>query len=737
MSDRRPITAEDLLRLRMPSEPRLAPDGSAVAFVLTEIDRERNRYVSHLWVVPTDGSGPPRQLTFASARDRSPRWSADGRRLYFISDRGDRSQLWVLPLDGGEPRALTTLPEGEVSEPLPSPDGTRVAFLYRAKPAAETKPAREEREKSGASRPPRVVRRLGYREEGTGFIGEERRRLWVVDAAGGEPQPITAGDFDAKCPCWSPDGLRIAFAANRGPDSDLNGSRDELLLLAPECGELEQVPKPEGPVRSLAWLPAVGGSGEALVFAGHDRPEEIWGVTDTHLWLAPLDGTPVRDLTPALDRPVGLYTLSDTRAVGGGAEPVSIDGGAAVAFLVADRGSTQLCRVSRCGGDVAWLTESPVEVSAVTADAAGERVVVLMGSATEPGDLYVAANPTPHPGPGPRRCPLRGQDAAPPPPPEGEGESRAPNQGQRLQAPPSLSGKGDGGLGSPAWQRVTHLHEEFRAPLQLAEPEERWVETPGGGRVHGWLLKPPGFDPARRYPLVLKIHGGPHTQYGYAFFHEFQFLAASGYLVLYGNPRGSKGYGQAWVTDLKGRWGEADLPDLMALVDDAIATGGADPKRLGVAGGSYGGFMTNWVIAHTDRFQAAVTDRCVANVLSHVGTCDFNYDDGGYFPATVAGPLPPDGYLAASPLLLAGRMHTPLLILHAEGDLRCPIEQADQLFAALRRLRRPVEYVRYGPEADHGLSRTGPPDLRLDRLERIRAWFDAHLQRRSSERADD
>src|SRR5262249_9694284 len=146
--------------------------------------------------------------------------------------------------------------------------------------------------------------------------------------------------------------------------------------------------------------------------------------------------------------------------------------------------------------------------------------------------------------------------------------------------------------------------------LRLSAPEERHAETPGGGQVHGWLLKPPDFDPGKRYPMVLKIHGGPHTQYGYTFFHEFQFLAARGYLVLYANPRGSKGYGQQWVEDLRGRWGEGDLPDLLALVDDAVATGHADPAHLGVAGGSYGGFMTNWVLAHSDRFQAGVTDRC-------------------------------------------------------------------------------------------------------------------------------
>jgi dipeptidyl aminopeptidase/acylaminoacyl peptidase len=699
MDERRKITAEDLLRMRFPSEPRVAPDGSAVAFVLTEIDRAQNRYVSHLWLVPitpAGEAGPPRQLTFAPARDRSPRWSPDSRHLFFVSNRGvgepqrgpesaTGRQLWMLPLHGGEPRVLTRLEEGAVSEPLPSPDGAHLAFLYRAKPEAERKKAVEERERSGASRPPRVVRRLGYREEGAGYIGHERRHLWMVPADGGDAVALTTDDFDVKLPAWSPDGRYIAFAANRGPDSDLNGARDELLLLPLAGGPLAQVTKPDGPVFALAWAPGA----DALAFVGHDHPEDVWGVTDAHLWLAAFDA-PARDLTPDLDRPVGLYTLSDTRAVSGVPAPVWVAGGAEIAFLVADRGATHLCSVPREGGAVRRHTAGPAEVSALSADAAGRRLAILQGSALEPGDFYLHSFPA-----APAET-AAGEQAA----------SRDPHH-------------------SP--QRLTALHQEFLDSLWLAAPEERVATAPDGSPVHGWLLKPPDFDPSRRYPLVLKIHGGPHTQYGHTFFHEFQLLAARGYLVLYANPRGSKGYGQAWTADLKGRWGEADLPDLMALVDDAIATGGADPERLAVSGGSYGGFMTNWVVAHSDRFRAAITDRCVANLLSHVGTCDFNYDDGAYFPATVAGPLPLDAYLTSSPVLLASRIHTPLLILHSEGDLRCPIEQADQLFAALRRLRRPVEFVRYPPEADHGLSRTGPPDLRLDRLERILAWFDAHL----------
>src|SRR5947209_8454917 len=403
METRRKITAEDLLRMRFPSEPRLAPDGSAVAFVLTEIDPEKNRYVSHLWLVPVragQNAGPPRQLTFAPARDRSPRWSPDGRRLFFVSDRGaggpqggpgpvPGQQLWMLPLDGGEPHALTCLEEGAVSEPLPSPDGAHVAFLYRAKPAAERKKANEEREKSGASRPPRVVRQLGYREEGTGFIGEERRHLWMIPAEGGTPIALTTGDFDVKHPAWSPDGRRIAFAANRGPDADLNGARDELLLLSLSGGPLEAVPKPEGPVQALAWAP----DGSALAFVGHDHPEDVWGVTDAHLWLAPLVGPPAHDLTRDLDRPVGLYTLSDTRAVGGPPTPVWVAGGSEIAFVIADRGATPLCSVPREGGTVRRHTFGPVEVSALTTDASGEQLAILQGGALEPGDLYLGRFP--------------------------------------------------------------------------------------------------------------------------------------------------------------------------------------------------------------------------------------------------------------------------------------------------------------------------------------------------------
>jgi dipeptidyl aminopeptidase/acylaminoacyl peptidase len=277
--------------------------------------------------------------------------------------------------------------------------------------------------------------------------------------------------------------------------------------------------------------------------------------------------------------------------------------------------------------------------------------------------------------------------------------------------------------GAPAeLRRLTDANGSLLAELELAAPEEV-VAPSGDGEVHGWLLRPKSGAPA---PLVLYIHGGPHTQYGWSMLHEFQLLAARGYAVLYTNPHGSRGYGQAHVEAIRSDWGGADYRDLMAAVDHAVTLPGIDPERLGVTGGSYGGYMTNWIVGHTDRFRCGITQRSVVNLHSMGGTCDFNFSESPYFGGNTWSE--PERFLAQSPLSYAGNVRTPLLILHSEGDLRCPIEQAEQLFAALRRQGKEVELVRYPREANHGLSRCGPPDLRRDRLERILGWLDRWLR---------
>jgi dipeptidyl aminopeptidase/acylaminoacyl peptidase len=227
---------------------------------------------------------------------------------------------------------------------------------------------------------------------------------------------------------------------------------------------------------------------------------------------------------------------------------------------------------------------------------------------------------------------------------------------------------------------------------------------------------------------VLYVHGGPAAQYGGQStpFHELQWLAANGYVVVFSNPRGSKGYGEAHTKAIKGDWGHRDWEDVQAVADYAAALPYVDAQRMAIMGGSYGGFMTAWAVGHTDRFRCAIADRLVANLHSMSGTCDFAWQHGKTWKGNAWDD--PSDLWRCSPLAYAGRINTPMLIIHSDGDLRCPVGQAEELFAALRAQRKTVELVRYPSESSHGMSRNGPPDLRLDRLRRNLAWLDRYLK---------
>jgi dipeptidyl aminopeptidase/acylaminoacyl peptidase len=276
-------------------------------------------------------------------------------------------------------------------------------------------------------------------------------------------------------------------------------------------------------------------------------------------------------------------------------------------------------------------------------------------------------------------------------------------------------------------QLTTH-NADFLAEVELAPAMEFRSHNPVDGKeIQGWVLHPPGFDEAKetKYPLVVQIHGGPHAMYGQAMFHEMQLMAAHGYVVLFTNPRGSSGYGEEFTSCTRGTWGESDMPDVMAALDTLVAKGYVDEQRMGVTGGSYGGYLTNWIIGHTDRFRAAATQRCVSDVVSFYGTSDIGFTFGEYeFDGT-----PWDQYERLrhhSPITYVESMKTPLLIIHSEQDLRCPIEQGEQLFIALKRLGRETTFVRI-PDESHNLSRNGTPSRRLARLHHLLTWFDQQL----------
>lgn len=676
---RRTITAEDLYAIRVITDLQVSPDGAYVAFSLRSIDRAQNRYRSTVWVVSLeDEHEPPRRLT-AGPSDTQPRWSPDGRVLVFVSDRTGDKQLWAIALDGGEAWQLTNHERG-VSDPVWSPAGDAIAYLSRGAP----RPAGE-----GANTPQpgnspsdvRVVTRLKYRADGEGFIGDQPRHLWVVpftglpqrdDPALPQPHRLTDGDWDDSDPAWSPDGRAIAFSSNRTPDREVNTVSDIwVVTVAPESetGMLRKLTGSLGPARAPAWSP----DGRLIAYLGHTNPPDTGLATNTQLWCVPaesLDGAAARRLSEPLDRSLANHILGDLRAAQETLAPHWAPDGRWIYTLVSDRGCCHIVRFSAAGGEVERVVSGERQVYAFDLTPDGRGVVFAASTPLDPGECFVA-----------RR---------------GEGE-----------------------------HRLTQVNSDWLAQVQLSAPQRLLYRSFDGQEIEGWLLRPPDAAPGRRYPLILYIHGGPHALYGYTFMHEFQFLAARGFAVLYTNPRGSQGYGQHFAACIRQGWGTLDYQDVMAGVEAALHFHDIDPQRLGVAGGSYGGYLTNWIVGHTDRFKAAVSERSVTNLYSFYGTSDIGWS----FAEFEVGGTPQENapaYLERSPITYAGRITTPLLILHSENDLRCPIEQAEQLFAALRRRGRTVQFVRF-PDEDHNLSRSGQPRHRIERLQRIAGWFERFL----------
>lgn len=662
----RAITVDDLFQLKLVSDAQISPDGQRVVCVVKTIDREKNKYFSHLYLCDLR-TREVRQFTSGEVADSQPRWSPDGKRIAFVSNRQKpKTQIFVIPADGGEAQALTVLEEGSIGEIAWSPDGSKIAFTFRQTPEQWREAAVKERKEKGLSTPPRIVTRPFYRLDGAGFFDSEYYQVWVADARSGESKRLT----DEKTSCgslsWSPDSQRIAFVCNRSENPDLNPNLVDIWLVPCEGGELQCVQAPKGPKSAVAFSP----DGTCIAYIGHTKVEDIWGVSNDHLWVANLQTGEARDIMEGFDRSLGNLTLSDMRDVGGESCPVWTPDGRRLLFLASDRGATYLYSLSAEGGEPTPLRGERADITGFTLSADGTRVAWCEGTPVQLHEVFVGTL------------------------------------------------EGDSVAGAEA---VTHFNAEWLAEVRLQTPEEFTCLSSDGNEVHGWIIHPPDFDPARRYPLILEIHGGPHAQYGWVFFHEFQLLAAQGYVVVYTNPRGSKGYGEAYTASIKGAWGGPDYTDVMAAVDGAVGRGYIDEARMGVMGGSYGGYMTNWVVSHTNRFRAAITDRSVVNLHSMAGTCDYPLLPGDYFRGNAW--AEPEHLWEHSPLKYAANIQTPLLIIHSEGDLRCPMEQAEQLFAALKVQGKQAVLIRYPQESSHGMSRSGPPDLRVHRLEQILQWW--------------
>jgi dipeptidyl aminopeptidase/acylaminoacyl peptidase len=662
---KRRIEIEDLFRLRTVTAADVSPDGERIAFAVQRQDLAKNKTFSSLYLIPARG-GRLRRLTRGDHADGAPRFSPDGRVLAFLSDRDKGRSVWLLPMEGGEPERLTDR-DGTVSDYDWSPDGKTIAISYR--PLTERQKLERDGKTDAVARRPdfRHVTRLRYKMDGAGYLPEkERFHVHIVRVASGKRTPITKGEHDDLEPRFSPDGSRIAFVSNRVEDPDLFPGNGDLYTVRRDGAGLRKVTREPGAAGSAVWTP----DGKQLVYLGNVSRPFQWARHHIHVRRVPAGGGASVDLTPDLDRNAYNAVIGDLgTALASGPGPVVAPDGESVVFCFTDEGACRLATVPLGGGEtVVRDVGSPVVLGYGFAREAATGWL-LAGDLLEPGDLY-----------------------------------RLPD-----------------GDGSP--KRLTRLNATVLRGLDLVEPEEVRIPRPGG-EVHGWLLRPPGFRKGRRYPAVLEVHGGPHVAYGRVFFHEMQLLAARGYIVLMTNPRGSDGYGLDHRTAILNAYGTVDADDLMTAVDALLKREPVDPKRLYLTGGSYGGFMTNWLVAHTDRFRAAVTQRSVTNLSSFFGSSDIGWSFGqAEFDGTPWDE--PERYERCSPLTYADRVETPLLILHSESDLRCPIEQGEQLFVKLKVLGKEVEMVRFVGES-HGLSRGGRPQNRAERLRRILDWFKRH-----------
>ncbi len=660
----RPIGPEDVLRFQTVGEAQISPDGTRVAYTLHTIDRDDDTTRSAIWIVPFDG-GAPAQFTSGSHRDSAPRWSPDGSQFAFLSDREGKPQLYLMPVDGGEPRRLTNLPDG-AGVPVWSPDGTRLAFSTSV---LREEPPSDPKQRERWARRPRHLTTTAYKADGAGFVADRCQRLYVVPAAGGDAQPLSDLTLDSSEPAWSPDGATLAFIGARPEERDLEHpfgllGMNGLYLVGAQGGEPRRL-------CTLARLGQPAFSPDGRTLAVHASAADLRDrLLDAHVWLVPLDGGAPRDLTPDLDRGVQLPFPPTPPP-----RPAWSADGSRVLFAIGDRGNVHLYAADVRDGTASPLLEGEREVIAWSYAPAAERVAFVASDPRTPAEVFAA--------------------------------------------------RADGS----AERRLTQINDALLAELAFQPAERRTFQTPHG-EIDGWLRLPLGGE--RPAPLLVLIHGGPQGAHGSALLgldHPVAHCAAArGWAVLMLNPTGSGSYGHAFATRLVGRWGEEDLTEQLAAVDALIAEGVADAERLAVAGYSYGGYMTSWVVGHTDRFKAAVIGAPVTNLESMYGTSDIGVP---FLPAEIGGGLPElrETYRRLSPISYIDQVRTPCLVLHGEADDRCPIGQGEEWFAGLRARGQTAEMVRY-PGGSHGFLLLGPPSHRLDFMQRVLGWIERFVPAR-------
>ena len=676
VSTKRNITEKDLFNFVWIGGPQISPDGARVVFTRVVTDEKHNGYETSIWMVGTSGSETPVRLTNGK-HDAAARWAPDGKRIAFVrggekddSGKPRPAQIAILSLEGGEARMITDLPKGGAG-PVWSPDGKRIAFLSSTTPEDiekehkkkdDTKPGNREAKEGSAANPSatkksdadgdhepdiHIITRAVYRDNEEGYLDAKRHdHIWVVDVPGNSDEPgkamqLTSGDYDEGEIVWTRDGSRIYFLTSRIDEPYYETASTEIYWVPTSSagGKPEKLASIPMGIGDLALSP----DERRLAFHG-SVTQPIRSYSQPDLWV--LDVAPnaqPKNLTAKYDFDMGSSVFGDNAAPrgGGGATLHWSPDGRWLFDIVAKQGRTPMVRVDAETGAVTEIThgEQAVFDFAITPDA--RSAVALVSTPVMVGDLY----------------------------------SVSMDEGKE-----------------GAQTRLTDANKTMWAGLNLTGPEEINYKSFDGLPIQGWIQKPPDFDAKKKYPLILNIHGGPHAAYGWVFDHEFRWMAAKGYVVLYINPRGSTGYGQDFGNIIQYHYPGDDYRDLMVGVDEVLKRGYVDPKKLGITGGSGGGVLTDWAVTQTDRFAAAVSQRDISNWASWWYTADFTLFQPSWFKAPPF--QDPKDYANRSAITFVEKIHTPMMFILGQSDYRTPQDSGgEQLFRALKWLKRPTAMV--------------------------------------------
>ena len=689
----------DTLRIAGVGDAQISPDGGWVAYTVSVTESNATR--STLWLARTgpDLTRPSENRTTqpllpAGWNASAPRWSTDGRRIAFLASRERESGLWVVSLAGDrQPRLVASIRETNFFIPYAgasfawSPDSRRIAFISASE---EEGPAGESARASSTD--PRVIDRIQYKSR-TSFSDNLRTHVWVTDVDNPAPRQLTSGSFYDHALTWNPNGREIAFLSNHESDPDAVNNSD-IFAVDVEGGRVRPITATRGCEYEPQWSP--DGKWIAYTATRRDVTTIDSVAEDAHIWVIDAAGGAGRELTAAQDRRARSPRWSpDSQAI---------------FFLAGDRGRTLLYRVSLrtrdvnapfddrrapAGGDDASITDKSVPARWLSL-----RSYQISGFSVSSRSGLQVGNPR------------TGENVS-------LGTALAFTVSDAVHPPEVWVGT------QPAYPlfRLSGHNDALLNTVALVQPEEINFKSFDGSMIQGWLLKPAGWRAGERYPLILSIHGGPHGMYGWGFNPAFQAYSARGFAVLYLNPRGSTGYGQRFSDGTLREWGGGDYKDLMLGVDEALRRySWIDSERIGITGGSYGGFMTNWMITQTGRFRAAVSVASVSNLISFYSTSlyqDLIHAEFGGFPW--------DDYDLLwrwSPIRYARQAQTPTLFLHGEQDNDVHITQAEEMYMALKRRGVETVLVRY-PREGHSFRE---PGHRLDALERTLGWFDKFLK---------